>query len=55
LVLLDPGCAGLSAAWPLADAHCRLCLHASSALFLKESAALIHLERRRGDGMGQGG
>jgi hypothetical protein len=36
-VLIDPGCAGSSAAWPLADAHRRLCLHAtshaSSALF----------------------
>jgi hypothetical protein len=51
-ILLDPGCAGSSAAWPLAGAHHRLCLHASShassVLFFKESAALIHSERRRG-------
>jgi hypothetical protein len=36
-VLLNPGCAGSSAAWPLAGAHRRLCLnaysHAPSALF----------------------
>jgi hypothetical protein len=51
-VLLDPGCAGSFAAWPLAGAHRRLCLHASShassALFFIESVSLIHLERRRG-------
>jgi hypothetical protein len=46
-VLLDPGCAGSSVAWPLTGAHCRLCLHASSAFF-KESVALIHSETRRG-------
>jgi hypothetical protein len=50
-VLHDPGCATSSAAWPLASAHRRLCLHASShassVLFFKESAALIHSERRR--------
>jgi hypothetical protein len=43
---------GSSAAWPLAGAHCRLCLYASphafSMLFFKESVALIHSERRRG-------
>jgi hypothetical protein len=42
----------LSAAWPLANAHRRLCLHAtshaSSVLFFKETVALIHSERRRG-------
>jgi hypothetical protein len=47
-VLLDPGCAGSSTAWPLAGTHRCLCLHASSALFFKESAALIHSERRKG-------
>jgi hypothetical protein len=39
-VLLDPRCAGSSAAWPFAGAHRRLCLHASShsssALFLRK-------------------
>jgi hypothetical protein len=43
---------GSSAAWPLADAHRRLCLHASSTLFFKESAMLIHSERRKGQYLG---
>jgi hypothetical protein len=29
-VLLDPGCAGSFAAWPLTGTHRRLCLHSSS-------------------------
>jgi hypothetical protein len=41
-----PGCAGSSVAWPLTGAHRRLCLHASSTLFFKETAVLIHSERR---------
>jgi hypothetical protein len=49
---------GSFAAWPLAGTHRHLCLyassHTSSWLFLKESDALIHSERRRGDGMGWG-
>jgi hypothetical protein len=55
-VLLDPRCVGSSAAWPLANTHRRLCLrassHASSMLFFKESVALIHSERRKGQYLG---
>jgi hypothetical protein len=52
-VLLDPGCAGSSAAWPLTGAHCRLCLHASFVIFFKESAVvLIYSERRKGQYLG---
>jgi hypothetical protein len=43
---------GSSAAGPLTGAHRRLCLHASSALFFKESVALIHSERRKGRYLG---
>jgi hypothetical protein len=51
-VLLDPRCAGSSAAWPLAGTHSCICLHASSALFFKESVALIHSEIRKGQYLG---
>jgi hypothetical protein len=53
MVLLDPECAGLSAAWPLAGAHHRLCLHtsshASSALFSKK---VLRLSIRKEEGAG---
>jgi hypothetical protein len=47
-VLLDPGCAGSSAAWPLIDAHRRLCLHTSSALFFQGKCCAYPFEKKKG-------
>jgi hypothetical protein len=53
-VLLDPGCAWSSAAWPLADAHRRLCLHASShassALFFSRKVLRLPIRKEEGGG-----
>jgi hypothetical protein len=48
-VLLDPGCAGSSATWPLACAHHRLCLHTSSALFSRKLLRLSIRKEERGN------
>jgi hypothetical protein len=52
-VLLDPRCTGSSADWPLAGAHRRLCLHASShtssVLF---SRKVLRLSIRKEEGGG---
>jgi hypothetical protein len=47
-VLLDPGCAGSSAAWPLTGAHRRLCLHASSALLFQGKFCTYQFRKKKG-------
>jgi hypothetical protein len=54
-VLLDPRCAGLSAAWPLASAHNRLCLSTPPLHFFSRKVLRLSIPKEERGNIWDGG